>query len=720
MIKHNPFNILRQGCSPPSKTFGRAAFATMSGSAAPANSTEVSYCDKRYNAIREGSVTILTPLSSKPQNVFYNPIQQYNRDLSVLAARVFAEDFIHIKHQREQRKPQEPKGRKRKRGVDIESKDNINGDAPRKEVAGKEEAVQNERSETATVDAGRLAQSPVVCQALDAIPTGPKPKHQLRILDALSATGLRALRYAKELPMATSITANDMSQSAADAIKLNVQYNDVQHIIQTSRSNAVEHLNHASSHSQAPYDIIDLDPYGTAAPFLDAAVRAVTDGGMLCVTCTDAGVFASTGYLEKTFSQYGGIPIQGPHSHEGGLRLILQSIATAAAKYGIAIEPLLSLSIDFYARVFVRVRQSPSDVKHLASKTMIVYSCDAGCGAWSTQHFAQSKEKIDKKGNTIYQFKSALGPPSDPKCEHCGFKTHLAGPMWGGPLHNPHFIQRILGMLPTLDDTQYGTLARLEGMLTIALDEDLGDSIEPTIDSRSSSAGQDSVNIVTSDGGVKDKQVNGIPNNAAVRPIPPMHASSRALHPFFFIPTQLAGVIHCVCPPDLAIRGALRHLGYRVSRSHAKPGSIVTDASWAVIWEIMREWVRQKAPKKNALKAGTAGKGIMSHDRSEVALRKTKDRLRDALRCDDEEQIKEKLQALLFQMDSKSRNEASSDGAVTELTEVHKERVTLDVSKLKIVFDEQLGKQAQGKKLLNYQRNPTVNWGPMVKAKDGP
>ena len=36
------------------------------------------------------------------------------------------------------------------------------------------------------------------------------------------------------------------------------------------------------------FDVIDLDPYGTASPFLDSAVQAVADGGLLCVTCTGA------------------------------------------------------------------------------------------------------------------------------------------------------------------------------------------------------------------------------------------------------------------------------------------------------------------------------------------------------------------------------------------------------------------------------------------------
>jgi tRNA (guanine26-N2/guanine27-N2)-dimethyltransferase len=62
--------------------------------------------------------------------------------------------------------------------------------------------------------------------------------------------------------------------------------------------------------------VVDLDPYGTAAPFLDAAVQCVNDGGkasmkhgvqgmtwpwpgLLCVTCTDLAVLAGTNYPEK-------------------------------------------------------------------------------------------------------------------------------------------------------------------------------------------------------------------------------------------------------------------------------------------------------------------------------------------------------------------------------------------------------------------------------------
>jgi N2,N2-dimethylguanosine tRNA methyltransferase len=48
------------------------------------------------------------------------------------------------------------------------------------------------------------------------------------------------------------------------------------------------------------------------------------------------------------------------------LRLVLHMIATSAARYGRFITPLISLSIDFYVRLFVRVNTGALEVKRLA------------------------------------------------------------------------------------------------------------------------------------------------------------------------------------------------------------------------------------------------------------------------------------------------------------------------------------------------------------------
>lgn len=52
--------------------------------------------------------------------------------------------------------------------------------------------------------------------------------------------------------------------------------------------------------------MIDLDPYGSVVPFLDAAVSAVRDGGLLCITCTDTRVLCGPD-LAKCFYYYGSV-----------------------------------------------------------------------------------------------------------------------------------------------------------------------------------------------------------------------------------------------------------------------------------------------------------------------------------------------------------------------------------------------------------------------------
>ncbi|KAL9638871.1 MAG: hypothetical protein Q9164_001278 [Protoblastenia rupestris] len=723
-------------------------------------SAAVAYHGKGYHVIREGLAEILTPAGSasnngdlKVQKVFYNPIQQYNRDLSVLAIRAFADDYAFVREGKKRQRREnwkEARGKKRKResAQEVKGKDGI----PQVDTEQQEDAVlQNGSLEgEAPVKNIKVGEISIKTDDIDGLKPPKETDNQdrdpptcednssqpFRILDALSATGLRALRYGKEVPMATRITANDLSASATASIRLNVEHNGLSSKIQPSTSDAIDHMHHSTGQptpGSGQYHAIDLDPYGTAAPFLDAAIRALVDGGLLCVTCTDAGVFASLGYLEKTYSQYGGLPLKGPHAHEGGIRLILHAIATAAARNGIAIEPLLSLSIDFYARIFVRIHRSPAEVKFLASKTMMVHNCDSGCGAWSTQHLAQAKAKENKKGETIYKFTSALGPTASPECEHCGFKTHLAGPMWGGPLHNPAFVEQILTMLPSLDKEVYATIPRIEGMLTIALNESL-DAALPTHGVSKSAATETSepTNTSTPEPPKTPSKPSEPPQQDAhgsaplPRPVPPLTPSIRAHHPFFFTPSTLSGILHCVSPSDAAVRGALLRLGYRTTRSHTKAGSIVTDAPWKVIWEVMREWVRQKAPvKEGVIRSGTPGYGIMAKARGNGRLRDVRETMIRVGKCGDLEEVEQNIQALLYRIGKGQAFGGKGEGADQEDEHEDEGGVAIPQTKkarplrphgLDIVFDEELGKREQGRKMVRYQHNPP-DWGPRSKAK---
>lgn len=726
----------------------------------------VKYDGKSYNITSEGTAEILDlhcpedavsgqKGATKPQSVFYNPVQQYNRDLSVLAIRAFGDDYVAVQKARRQKRAKLPvksgqqQGKKRKRGLAEAEEDGgdsgakksriqtaVDGELSEADIAPTVSNAGNATEASGTVGVDGVNQKLNGQQEISDTPVttevagedtekqakgtstefreaedGNAPTKQIpfRILDALSATGLRALRYAKEIPTVTSVTANDLSASATDSIKLNVSHNELSDKITPTTCNAIQHMHEVASHlpgTPSAYQVIDLDPYGTAAPFLDAAILALADGGLLCVTCTDAGVFASIGYLEKTYSQYGGLPLKGAHAHEAGLRLILHAIGTSAARYGLAIEPLLSLSIDFYARIFVRVHRSLADVKFLVSKTMMVYNCDSGCGAWSTQYLARAKAKTAKNGDTFYNFTSALAPSAGTPCEHCGFRTHQAGPMWGGPLHNRRFIQRILDMLPSLDPDIYGTIPRMEGMLNVALHEKLDDQPPsyPTI--------------------------SGSPN----RPVPITHPAVLSHHPFFFLPSALSRIIHCVSPCDDAMRGALVHLGYRTTRSHTKAGSICTDAPWSVIWEVMREWVRQSSPiKEGAIKKNTAGWGIMHKDRSKRKLNEVKEAFQkaaDNAELDDVCALKTHMEAALYRLSTDEEDHIVNDAQEGEsIIDGTKEKEGdsagetspkgIHPSKLKVIFDQALGRDSQYKRMLKYQVNPRPGWGPMNRAKGG-
>ncbi|KAL8372113.1 hypothetical protein RB595_001757 [Gaeumannomyces hyphopodioides] len=705
----------------------------------PAGGQTILHDGKRYTTIREGLAFILVPEAAagdaqkkKPklatgaddlQSVFYNPIQQFNRDLSVLAIRAHGKQVMEKRTRDHQRRMDQFADKKRKRQERREANRDAQGQERGQEEDGADDAepprklskVSNDAAEPqepvpapehASAEGQETSADAEESHLGQAAEARPKKGPSVKILDALSATGLRALRYAHELPFSTTVVSNDLLEAAVESIKLNVRHNKLEDKIVVNHGNAVGHMytivcdemskgaaatatggsggsarqqQQQAARSQK-YDVIDLDPYGTAATFLDAAVQAVRDdGGLLCVTCTDPGVWASNGYPEKCFALYGGVPLKGFHSHEAGLRLILHAVAASAARYGLAVEPLLSLSIDYYARVFVRVRRSPASVKFQAGRTMMVYNCDAGCGAWETQPLLRNKRTSSSKKSrggdegrggchVFYKHGFAQGPSADRHCEHCNTRMHLAGPMYAGRLHSPEFVKAILDDLPAASPDVYGTTDRIRGMLTTALEE----MMEPREGVGAAAAGG---TAATNGGDVAPASVKLRDKLAAVE-VKEDKLAELEPYPFFFSPSVLAKVVHCMTPDEDSIRSGLASLGYRVTRSHCKPGSIKTDAPWSAVWDVMREWVRQRAPVKDgSIKPGTAGHHIMVVKGGGVV-------------CGAEGEKEEK--------------EGEGDD---------------EENKPKINFELRVGRgDGKEKKLVRYQVNPRENWGPQAKA----
>ena len=106
--------------------------------------------------------------------------------------------------------------------------------------------------------------------------------------------------------------------------------------------------------SDAPFDYVDLDPYGSPAPFVATAIASVAPGGVLAVTATDMMVLAGA-QPAACLRRYGARPVRGRLGPEGGLRILLAYVAREARALGRSVRPLLAYSRDHYVRAYLEV-----------------------------------------------------------------------------------------------------------------------------------------------------------------------------------------------------------------------------------------------------------------------------------------------------------------------------------------------------------------------------
>ena len=105
---------------------------------------------------------------------------------------------------------------------------------------------------------------------------------------------------------------------------------------------------------EGPFDYVDLDPYGTPAPFVPTALGSVRLGGVVAVTATDMMVLAGA-QPSACARRYGARPVRGRLGPEGGLRVLLAYLARSAEELGRSIRPMLAYARDHYVRTYVEV-----------------------------------------------------------------------------------------------------------------------------------------------------------------------------------------------------------------------------------------------------------------------------------------------------------------------------------------------------------------------------
>lgn len=414
--------------------------------------------------IKEGQAQLQVP-----KTVFYNPVQEFNRDLSVLVLRAY------LKHN-----------------------------------------LWHYKNEERFI----------------------KSRGGIKILDALSASGLRSIRFAKELGSAKnlvkSIVANDLSKEAVELIESNIKLNNVQDLVKSSHSDA-NHLMHESSKDfDNRFHIIDLDPFGTGAQFFDAAVKSVGEAGMIMITCTDTAVLCGNA-SESCFARYGCMSLRGEFCHDQALRIVLRSLEQHASVYGRYIKPLISVSVDFYVRLFVQVYTQQAETKKSASKLSQVYQCKE-CKTVELNKLGSHTIKDDPKQAASdnlavrYKFKPADVVVGD-RCRICSGRYTLGGPIWSAPIHDAGFLELLKHELAQENvDKEFKTYRRVKGLIHVCSEE--------------------------------------------------------LAAPLLYSSTQMSSVMRIKVPRIRDIMSALVNAGYKVSSTHTNQNGFKTDAPSTVVWDI--------------------------------------------------------------------------------------------------------------------------------------
>ncbi|XP_039009574.1 probable tRNA (guanine(26)-N(2))-dimethyltransferase 1 [Hibiscus syriacus] len=489
-----------------------------------------------YTIIKEGEVEIL--LHAKNE-VFYNKTQVNNRDMSIAVLRTF------ILRRKQEHEALLSKRNKSAANVpeknvlisDIENKPNGSGMNTKKSNEECEEPGENPEEESCTT-----SEEPVETEGK--VLGEVKPP---RVLEALSASGLRALRYAREVEGIGKIIALDNDKEAVEACQRNIKFNG-----SVACSKVESHLADARVYmltNPKEFDVVDLDPYGSPSVFLDSAVQSIVDGGMLMCTATDMAVLCGANG-EVCYSKYGSYPLRGKYCHEMALRILLASIESHANRYKRYIIPVLSVQMDFYVRVFVRIYTSASAMKNTPLKLSYVYQC-IGCDSFHLQPIGRTVSK-----NTSVRYLPGFAPVVPQECSHCEKKFNMGGPIWSAPIHDQEWVMNILEDVKSMKD-RYPAYDRISAVLT-TISEELPDV------------------------------------------------------PLFLSLHNLCATLKCTSPSAVIFRSAVINAGYRISGTHVNPLGLKSDAPMDVIWDIMRCWVKNHPVK--AQPADQSGSVILAKE----------------------------------------------------------------------------------------------------------
>ena len=178
---------------------------------------------------------------------------------------------------------------------------------------------------------------------------------KMQICDPLAATGIRSIRFLKELSKdkIENISINDKEKSAIKLIKENFGLNKIKPSKDIMIKNQDANIFILNS---SGFDYIDIDPFGSPNQFLDSSIRRISRNGILAITATDTGALCGS-FANSCKRKYWAMPKNDSIAHETGLRILARKVQLIGAQFEKSLVPVFSYSKEHYMRIFFMVER---------------------------------------------------------------------------------------------------------------------------------------------------------------------------------------------------------------------------------------------------------------------------------------------------------------------------------------------------------------------------
>jgi tRNA (guanine26-N2/guanine27-N2)-dimethyltransferase len=261
----------------------------------------------------------------------------------------------------------------------------------------------------------------------------------LNVCEPMCGSGVRGIRMALEAEGVKEAVLGDMSYNAVRLAEENVLMNGVSDSVRVRRMEANLLL---SLHARplARFDYTDIDPYGTPAPYIDAAVRATMRDGMIALTATDMAPLCGVN-VRACLRKYGSTSLRTGYSHETALRILAGAFVRVAAVHEVASRPAFGFFADHYVRLYILLDKGKKRADESLKEMGYLLHCPR-CRSYRSV-----------KG-------SLLGEKG--ACGACGSEMKAAGPLWLGDLADEGFCS---DMVEFSESSFIGSNRRLMGII---------------------------------------------------------------------------------------------------------------------------------------------------------------------------------------------------------------------------------------------------------------